>query len=293
MKNIKNELYYFNIPYRNCLKLPDDVRFGIEIEFNMKNYNNYEGKLSIAQDLMKQKNYNYSYNICIEQKNQIELVSEVLKDDEKTWDELQKVLSFIISNDGYCNDKNGAHVHICENMFNINPKGWLNFFKLWSVFEEDIFMFTNGFKNQTRIGAKLYARIINDICKTIINDFNIFNYINVSALKNSKRYCINFNRLLYTSNKEYIQIKNIDDYNVLNTIEFRSPNGTLSNIVWQNNINFFINLLLSCSDNNFDVEKMNFLYDNKNLSTEFDLIDLVYKDELDKMCFLKQYYKIK
>ena len=32
---------------------------------------------------------------------------------------------------------------------------------------------------------------------------------------------------------------------------------------------------------------------NKNLSTEFDLIDLVYKDELDKMCFLKQYYKIK
>ena len=99
--------------------------------------------------------------------------------------------------------------------------------------------------------------------------------------------------MLYTSNKEYIQIKNIDDYNVLNTIEFRSPNGTLSNIVWQNNINFFINLLLSCSDNNFDVEKMNFLYDNKNLSTEFDLIDLVYKDELDKMCFLKQYYKIK
>ena len=93
---------------------------------------------------------------------------------------------------------------------------------------------------------------------------------------------------------------NIDDKN---TIEFRCPNGTLSHIIWQNNINFFVKLLLYCRSNNFDIDFINKKmknyevkkleqYSDIYLDDAIELSDLIFDNELDKMYFLKQYLKI-
>ena len=88
-----------------------------------------------------------------------------------------------------------------------------------------------------------------------------------------------------------------------NTIEFRCPNGTLNEVIWQNNLNFFLSLMNYTKDgyNNVDYE----YYVNKgndNIDSDYDyselylkdaleLVDLIFKTNQDKIDFLKQYVK--
>ena len=51
------------------------------------------------------------------------------------------------------------------------------------------------------------------------------------------------------------KVSNPQLYDKSKTIEFRSSNGTLNEIIWQNNVNFFTKMLLSCASDNFDIEK--------------------------------------
>ena len=88
-----------------------------------------------------------------------------------------------------------------------------------------------------------------------------------------------------------------------NTIEFSCPNGTLNEVIWQNNLNFFLSLMNYANDsyNNVDYE----YYVNKendNIDSDYDyselylkdaleLADLIFKTNQDKIDFLKQYVK--
>jgi len=72
----------------------------------------------------------------------------------------------------------------------------------------------------------------------------------------------------------------------------------MNKVIWQNNINLICKILLSCSDENFDKELVNYLYRNCVLrnhnpksNLEFLLCDLVFDNDFDKFCFLRQYYK--
>ncbi len=89
-----------------------------------------------------------------------------------------------------------------------------------------------------------------------------------------------------------------------NTIEFRSPNGTLDNIIWQNNVNFFFKLLIYARSINYNddliekrhltnLDKYNELkwYDEIFLGHALELCDMIFTNNLDKICFLKQYLK--
>ena len=49
--------------------------------------------------------------------------------------------------------------------------------------------------------------------------------------------------------------------------------------------------MLECKDKKIDTEKLKYLCDNKNKATEYDLCDLIFNNEFDKKCFLRQYYK--
>lgn len=86
-----------------------------------------------------------------------------------------------------------------------------------------------------------------------------------------------------------------------NTIEFRSPNGTLEPVIWQNNINFFTKMLIYCKSGDFDediVEKRLefnnqdlYLYRQIFLTQALELTDLIFDNNLDKIYFLRQYLK--
>ena len=114
-----------------------------------------------------------------------------------------------------------------------------------------------------------------------------------SLLVNVPRYSgINFQNVYYN---------NIDKCISGNTIEFRSANGTMNPIIWQNNLNFIVNFLLYAKGSKFDTKMIlkryieteyKFeLYDEIYLSQALELCDLIFNNNYDKVCFLKQYLK--
>ena len=96
----------------------------------------------------------------------------------------------------------------------------------------------------------------------------------------------------------FLLLQNVSgDYSVEDTIEFRCPNGTLNEVIWQNNTRFFLNLLNSSAEEKFDIEMLNYYMEEKNRTKDFlsneelYLADFIFNKEYDKMCFLRQYYK--
>ncbi len=90
-----------------------------------------------------------------------------------------------------------------------------------------------------------------------------------------------------------------------NTIEFRTPNGTFSPVIWQNNVNLLIKLLNYVSSSRYDDDivskrmKLNGkkyynnleLYRETFLDQALELCDMVFDNNLDKGYFLRQYLK--
>lgn len=297
---LKNNLNDFYIPYRKILNLPSIVTFGTEIEFKHPKYNenyilNFIDANNAANVFMEELRFDYkNWEIENEDGNHLEAISPVLYDSKATWQEINNVLTFLKNNDCYYSGVCGAHIHMGKAIFNENTLGWLNFFKMWYIFENYIFKFTNGEEYNLRSSAKNKSNKVYNTCKKIINDFNSFSIIDASCLYSMKKNCIEF-ACEYSGNQYYVDLNtvvtNYNDNDVTKTIEFRSPNGTLNKIIWQNNINFFAKMLLSCANESFDKEKLEYLYNNKSLANEFDLCDLVFDNNLDKYCFLRQYYK--
>ena len=86
-----------------------------------------------------------------------------------------------------------------------------------------------------------------------------------------------------------------------NTVEFRSPNATIEEIVWQNNINAFTKLMLAATKGLIDEECLDykisnftnydFMYKEICLKSVLEFVDLIFDNNLDKIYFLKQYFK--
>lgn len=294
---MKENLEDFYIPYRKTLDLPKDVTFGLEVEFKMDQFNdsykaNFIDEDNAALTFMEELGYDYNYDVECEINVHIELVSPVLTDSAKTWEELDNILTFIKNNDGYYSGKCGAHVHVGKNILNSNS-AWINFFKLWYIFEDDIFRFTNGENYKLRENGDYKAAKIVSVCKNIIKDYNVFKDIDISYLSSNKLVAVNFPSTLKC--EDFNNLSKINGNpkanNILNTVEFRSPNGTINPVIWQNNVNFFTRFMLSCANENLDTVKLDYLYNSKSYATVDDLVSFVFNDELDKKCFLRQYYK--
>lgn len=294
---MKENLEDFYIPYRKTLDLPKDVTFGLEVEFKMDQFNdsykaNFIDEDNAALTFMEELGYDYNYDVECEINDHIELVSPVLTDSAKTWEELDNILTFIKNNDGYYSGKCGAHVHVGKNILNSNS-AWINFFKLWYIFEDDIFRFTNGENYKLRENGDYKAAKIVSVCKNIIKDYNVFKDIDISYLSSNKLVAVNFPSTLKC--EDFNNLSKINGNpkanNILNTVEFRSPNGTINPVIWQNNVNFFTRFMLSCANENLDTVKLDYLYNSKSYATVDDLVSFVFNDELDKKCFLRQYYK--
>ena len=104
-----------------------------------------------------------------------------------------------------------------------------------------------------------------------------------------------------------------EDYNIYKdydhmkkdcTVEFRVPNGTFDEIIWQNNINLFIKMMLYCKSDKYDediickrkrIVEDNFSvlssYSSIYLEQALELADMIFDNNLDKLYFLKQYIK--
>lgn len=302
----KDKIEYLNslrneaIKYRYNLNFDRNITFGIEIE-----YENLLKKFSdILLSNLKQENLFFkdwkskeeidiqTYNEYGEEING-EISSSILNDCLDTWKNLEHILIELRNHDGYVTDLSGGHIHIGAQILGENTKYWKNLLILWAIYEEEIIKFSTGEFNTIRSKQSVHAKKLN---KLLTNNLDEILDINI---KKPLFYLEKIRNIISTRNNKDIFLKkysmnlgNVEKYNFSynNTIEFRCPNATLDEIVWQNNINFFVNFLQSCKKE-IDIEKL--LSNLKNTEDKsFQLVDLVFEKELDKKNFLIQSFNL-
>lgn len=288
LKSLKDE----TIKYRYKLNLPSDVTFGIEIEYE----NIVKDTLSYYMDEFKTYDSNYKgwYNtdeIDIQEVNNNgeivngEIKSPILKDNINDWKNLKNTINILNKNSAVITEKCGGHINVGAQVLGSNKDYWRNFLLLWILYEKEIYKFSSGEFNKVRNQKNnLLNRIAPELYKNldfIIMECDIstaFPYINyISDKLFDKAHDLSFCKVESYSYKKD------------NVIEFRLPNGSLHEEIWQNYINFFTKLLLACKKD-LDVEKV--LYKIKNSEhNAIELADYIFDNDIDKNYFLIQTLK--
>lgn len=291
----------FYIPYRDSLNLDKNVTFGCEIEFNIPGYSSNKNDASdlCAILFMREIGYLYPYRVTSEINDRIEIITNVLSDKKCDWNMLRDVLKFLTDKGAYYNGKGGSHVHVGNQIILDDFDSFIIFLKLFACYENEIIRFTNGEYYSDRKQFMYMCARSKEIIFDMLRKNDFLKCRNVSRYLCRKMTSINFP---YSDFYKTTEIGNNPFiYNKENTTEFRTPSLTLNPIIWQNNINLFTKMMLCMKNKDFDKELLDFRYNkeknniffNKNYYDDraFELCDLVFDNDFDKYCFLRQYYK--
>lgn len=302
-----NYLKNYYIEYQKILGLKPNMTFGLEMEF-VSNYSNLKYLFNSWEDVVtlqgETSNINYygdfwqlMYELNLEERINgdygYELVSPILTDEEDAWEDLkakcQNLDNFTINN--HC----GAHIHFgASQCFSDDPFKLINFFKFYALYEDILTRFACGEYINVRSSARVYAKPIGYKIREKLNILNTKPIKMVTTLKT-----LNTNTMTSVQIDNYV--RNYLNGNSIDTIEFRSPNGTLNPIIWQNNINAFGKFLEYSTSSEFDEAFINHLLSHKpvhyeayefiNYDKVLQLVDLIFDNIVDKMNFLRQYIK--
>ena len=294
LQDLLLEMEKYLLEYRNTLNLPNNLTFGVELEY--EGFNRMHSSKFIKKNLegwvSKSDGSLFTGG---------EITSPIMIDDKKYWEELKKICDFLTKKKADTLHNAGGHIHIGVNILDTDVIAWRNFLKLYIAYENVIFRFVYGDKLNARENLFRYAT---PRAESLIKGLNIFNQINtfedifeVIYKSTFERYAaVNFNN---------INFNNLNSRSHKNTIEFRSPNATTSEVVWQNNINTFAKMLISSKEKVMDEDfldyklkhefipyyKNEYMYNNVNLKNALEFVDLIFDNNLDKVYFLRQYLK--
>lgn len=282
------------IKYRATLNLPKNLTFGVEIEYENV-LNELVSELLYEEEIFDRNFSNWinkpeidlTYdNIEINKIMNGEINSPVLKDNIKTWKDLRTVLNILNKNGAIVTNQCGGHVNIGSHILGSNITYWKNFLLLWILYEKEIYKFSSGEFSKIRTRENgVIDRITPSLIKNILyisnidkNKLDIFNYLNKSGISfQEKKHDISF-----YSFKKF-------EYDLDNKIEFRLPNATLKEEIWQNYINFFAKFMIACKKE-LDVDKTIYKI-NHNEHSALELADYIFEDNIDKENFLIQTLK--
>ena len=298
-KELISFLDNFYLHYRNNLNFNDNtLTFGIEIEFE-------QCLLEKVTELLSCSNL---FNWSTKKERSIntggEINSTILTDNANTWLEVKQVCTILKEKGALINENCGGHIHFGSTILGDNYNSWLTFIKCIIAFEKVLFRFGYGEEVKERHSVRKFAYPVSYLLKEILYSENIdFNNINTEKLldiikdRTSKRSSVSFQKV------------NINDLNNIqdNTMEFRFPNGTIEEIIWQNNINTLGKLLLAVKNDKIDIDVIDFLlkniqkesninillmdYGSIHLNTALLFCDMIFDNDLDKLYFLRQYIK--
>ncbi len=282
------ENYYLEL--RKRLGFDNMVTFGLELEFEQAMKDRICNQLN---QYFNNDSWLLKHDGSLE--NGAEINSPILKDVESSWQELEKVCE-IVSDNAQIGRKSGGHIHIGTQVIGSKSTSWLNFIKFWSVYENIIYRFVYGDYLVGRPSIKEYAE---PMTRDFWNDYLIskergYSTEEIVRKASHKRYqAVNLNNVV-----------NFSDFKKDNTIEFRCPNGSLDPVIWQNNVNLFVNILLYAKSSRFNddivtkrhetnQDKYSRLSDYNELYLEqaLELCDMIFTSNFDKVYFLRQYLK--
>lgn len=279
--------------YRDSLNLPQNLTFGLEIE-----YENCNIKFGKFLNSSATSYWNNKGDRSVEFGG--EIVSPILTDKKEYWQELKKVCEKLKGNGAEITENAGAHVHIGAHIIGDNYQKWIEFIKLYIYYENIIYRYSFG---ESICGRK--------VIKEYAEPFASYLYCKFYSIKKATSLQDVLDKI-YTVNRYYaINFNNVDSNNISktvdkNTIEFRSPNGTINEKIWQNNVKTFASMILAVINNKVDTEYIdyqikseevffnkNFYYNDIYLKKALEFVDIIFNNNDDKMMFLKQYIKDK
>lgn len=281
----------YKLKMRNDTNIPKDVTFGIEIEVE----NLLSTKSQELYENLPSEDWKTTNDLSL--RRGIEVISPVLIDEEETWKEIVSICKYL-NKISEISTNTAGHIHIGAQIMKDDSEKWLNLLKLWSVYENVIFRFSNGEYLNSRMSQQRYAPAVKEQFEKEYDTlkkcgYNVTNLLRI--IKHDRNQAINFENIYPDRYNEFYKD---------NTIEIRCPNGTLNPVVWQNNINFFTKFLIYCNDNNYDYDtilkreeknkknKINYTkYDTIYLEQALELADLLFNNNKDKVYFLRQYLK--
>ena len=286
------EIESYILTYRNKLNLPPDLSFGIEIEYERI-------RKKVVDNYINKKHPTWDSKIDASLKFGGEVTSPILFDEKENWQELKQVCQFLQKHHANTLDNAAGHIHIGTHLIGNDVKAWQTFLKLYTAYESIIFRFAYGDKINARKKIFNYAEPISDML-----------YIKLLEIESAKDFKDIVSLLPRKERRLAVNFENIDIFDpnekiVKNTIEFRSPNATVDEIIWQNNVNTLTKMLLSCKKDLVDTdyvdyilrkehlkfEQNKYLYQIINLKNALEFVDLIFDNNLDKVYFLKQYLK--
>lgn len=282
--------YYMQL--RDSLGFDDSITFGMELEFEYAKKNEIKSEINKS---FPQEEWQIVTDGTLF--NGLEINSPILIDKPSDWKDLEKICS-IVNKYASIGRNSGGHIHIGTQVLGDKELSWLRFIKLWLIYENVIFRFAYGEFLTARPSTMEYA-------KPMMKDFKRFyrkfasSHANLDTIINhlsKERYCaVNFDNVCSDYCDEFIES---------NTIEFRCPNGSLDPVIWQNNVNLFVRMLLYSNNtaynedvieqrykNSMDKSSSLTLYNEIYLQQALEFCDMVFTNNFDKVCFLRQYLK--
>lgn len=315
-KELLRLLRDYSISYRNRLTLNDNVTFGLEFEFKTENPNLIESKLKglcykwIFDKMKNNRPYEYLLNRQwdFKEENSIivndklygsEISTPILTDNIDAWKEVEDVCNLIKDNGGKIGESTAGHIHIGTQIIGNNPDAWLNFFRLYTLYEGLIYRFAFGEYESYRSKINTYAHPVANIYYEKLKkmDYSTGKHTIIKIMS----------EMIMPHKRSGISLYKVGQggtsFKENRTIEFRMPNASLDPVIWQNNLNVFAHLLQR-SNNELDVDLINSRLDSKiqnlgraekyieiNVEEALEFIDLVFDNNLDKLNFLRQYMK--
>ena len=291
-KELFNLLNHYYLTLREKLNLKPYTTFGLEIEFENLILKNTKALIKKSFPTSK-----WTLRGDTTLKQGAEVNTPILRDSIETWQQIEKICKQI-KNFAEIGTNSGGHIHVGVQILEGNLDYWLNFIYLWSIYENIIFRFSYGEFAMERPMLKSHAQpiakefnYVYQIFSEGKNELDLDDFFNLTA--HQKYKAVNF---------DHIMLPNL--FAINNTIEFRCPNGTLNPVIWQNNLNLFINLLEYSKNQKFNKDildkrkittkdKYNNLeyYNEIDINQALELCDLIFKTNKEKLYFLRQYLK--
>lgn len=243
----------------SLIHLPKGMTIGIEIE------SEGEASKQISSLLELFKDWEVHYDASLgddwdygkqEYTSGVEVVSPVLKAEEKNEKYIYKVCNFLNWADQSVSEHCGGHVHIGADYLK-DIDAWKNLVEIWANAEKEIILMSNDIGDLPRYDLIEYAKPILgffqdalDKGKIELDDIEDINEFcaQLSIALNDRKIRINGGetheellKLFMASDParySAINFENVGSYDK-NTIEFRAANGTLDPQTWIENINLF------------------------------------------------------
>lgn len=315
--DLKDLLYYLNkmdFLYREKLNINNqNLTFGVELEFSGLSF------LEIDElNRMKKFSLPLKYGTAVNDVNDMEfkfieertcgedgceIITPVLKDKIKDWKTLKIMCQELEKNGALISQSCATHLHFGAHVLANNYSHLRDLIKMWVVYEKIFYNFYYGFDLVPRDNIFKFAKSINT---TTLNEIDNLALDNNFILKLKNLFSLYNDNKLCEKNLgiNIFRINNNNQLNYKNTIEVRVPNGTLNEVIIQNNINLFAKLLTSLVTAKFDSEYLSYKFKARKINNDIktfndfafedvlEFVDMIFITEVDKLYFLKQLYKL-